>query len=299
MAHKEPLRILTHPMHTGYDYELAKTGHDFVSAAEAWDCGQRPKPDNWTLAAEPEGGFHAGLLCSREAFEWMSRFPIPLIFVVHGDSSSGRFPPEVESRVSMVVFSSSEVAGRTILGDSGKAYVIEHSVDSDVYRGYRGDGKPALAVGNLMRRPEKGLDSLLEVHSELPIDLVGAANEGIPCAIGHAPDYQALLEAYRAYKVYLNPSRIVSTSVIEAMVTGMPVVSFPPINYQDLMADGSNCLIAESPAEAAEKMRKLIADAGLRAALGGEARSSAGPRFRSFRFQAAWNSVLESVSSAH
>jgi glycosyltransferase involved in cell wall biosynthesis len=287
------LRVLTHPLHTGYDFELAKTGYEFYSMRGHWDYSQRPQPPNWHVIGDPEGPYDVAIAGGKEAFSVMKALPIPIIWIVHEDLTHGRFDPEIERRCSAVVFSSREVAGRNDLHDPSKKRIIEHSVDGMVYRGWEDGPGNVLAVANRMKdRPEKGLDRLIPIARQVPVDLLGADNTGLPFSIGAAQGYDDLLSRYRRYKAFVNPSDVLSTSVLEAMATGLPTVTWKTINFTDLFVDGQNGFVVHSCAEAVDRLKTLLKDAELRRRIGRAGRADVIRRFGPRRFQARWRRTL-------
>lgn len=293
------MRVVTRSFHTGYEYELAKTGHEFFALRCGWDHGQRPQPKNWKLIDDLRGTYDVGVVGSWESFEWGRSLGIPLLWVVHADLSHGQFNGEIEKRVSAVVFSSSEVAGHNNLVEQSKKKIIEHGVDAGVYTGW-GDGpRDVLCVGNqLPTRSEKGLDRLMEIAKEVQVDLLGFGNEGLGFAVGAAKGYDDLIARYKQYRVFLNPSSIVSTSLLEAMVTGMPVVTFRPSNFKSLIVDGQTGYVVDTVAEAVSRVRQLLGNDRLRVAIAVAGREAARLRFSAARFQGKWSTqFVEAVAS--
>lgn len=290
------MRILTQPLHTGYDYELAKTGNDFFSVGGGWDSTQRPKPGNWHLINQPEGKYDVAIAGTLEGFERASKLGLPTIWIVHADATSGRLLEQIERNAKAVIFSSREVSGRVSLSDTKKA-VIEHSVDCAVLKIGNGLAGDVLAIGNLVgKRADKGPTRLLEIDQLRPVVLLGAMNDGLRCAIGPARDYVDYVDRLGRYKVYLNPSDIVSTAMLEGMASGLPPVTFEPINFRDLVVDGLNGFVVRQVNEALDRIARLLSDGALRMRMGTAARKAVNDRFRPERFQMDWNNLLRRVA---
>lgn len=93
--------------------------------------------------------------------------------------------------------------------------------------------------------------------------------------LGSTTDVASLL---RVADVFIQPSHFeaLGLSAIEALATGIPVVSSAVGGLLDFIVDGDNGLLVppQDPPALAAAIRSLIADAGLRQRLGGRARAS-------------------------
>jgi len=293
------MRILTHNIHSGYDAELAKTGHDFhvLGASKAWDPEVRAVPENWTFIERPEGPYDCILLNHDWAmFEKVKDLDAPMIFGIIADCSEGVFPPEIEDRCSAVVFLAPEVADRWEMKDSSKKCVIEMGVDEAPFLGHVGNTETVLTVGHRIgKRWDKGHCPYVTVHPFIPLTLVGPGNEGLPGAVGSVPQAK-LLEFYAHSRVYFNPGPIVGISVAEAMMAGLPIVTFRPINLIDVIEDGVHGYVVDTVDGAVLKLRRLLENPGLAFSMGERARERAREVFSSERFVRRWNALFDRVA---
>jgi glycosyltransferase involved in cell wall biosynthesis len=99
---------------------------------------------------------------------------------------------------------------------------------------------------------------------------------------------EALPDFYRAMDAFLftaSGSQQGQRAILEAMATGLPVVSLPVPGVRDLLTDGVEGFIARDVPAATEALRRLAADTGLRARTGEAARRRASA-FRGAAFAA-------------
>ena len=155
------MNILTHPVHTAYQYDLASTGHQFYSLTIPdtqeifWDEMSRPCPKNYHLLPSISEAtvkfdvalvhFHRGGMESR-----LRNLDIPIIYKEHCvrpykfDVAADCHP----ARRATFSFSSSVAAEKWALPKrkSRRKVIIGMGVDTDVYGGYRGDDGDVLMV---------------------------------------------------------------------------------------------------------------------------------------------------------
>lgn len=295
------MKILTHNIHSGYDFELAKTGHEFFSdsGSKPWDPAVRPAPANWHFIDSLEMMEFDCILISHDwaMFEKFKAVKAPMIFNIIADCSEGIFPPEIEERCKSVAFLAREVAERWTMKDPAKKVVIEMGVDESPFLGHLGDTRGVLTVGHRIgQRWDKGHCPYVTVHCFIPLTLVGPGNEGLPGAIGTVP-HEKLMDLYSHSRVYFNPGPIIGISVAEAMMAGLPVVAFRPINLKDLIVDGINGYIVDTVDGAVMRINKLLDDPELAMRMGKAARKSAQEVFSTKRFVDRWNGLFTSVGA--
>lgn len=290
------LKILTNNVHTAYSCELARLGHDFYAMDDSWDQ-TRPRPVNWR---QPDPGFvertKFDLILINHDWQRSENLAVdaPTIFSVLADGSEGVFPRAVEDRCQAVTFLGKEVYDRWKLWNPQKKRVIELGLEANTRVEDR-SGPPFLTVGcQIGKRWDKGHCQYVTVAQFLPLMLVGPGNEGLPGAVGPV-SCERLLELYATSKVYFNPGPIVGISMAEAMMAGMPVVTFRTINLCDLIQDGVNGFVVDTVDGALLRLRELEADPGLRMAMGAASRETAEARFSFERWRRNWGFLFESI----
>lgn len=298
------MNILTHPVHTGYQYDLAFTGHNFYSIPLPdteevfWDKKSRPLPANYHLLPSLSDAlvkFDVALIHFNEGFEAFRDLNVPIIYKEHCIHARFSVPQQWHRRVSYYSFSSSIAADQWLLPKKKerRKIVIGMGIDVDVYQGYRGDGGDVLMVSHRVgSRPQrKGQRHVKALAEEFPITLVGNDNDGIKGAIGAARNYDELLEYYRSFKVFLNCSPFLGMSTLEAMAVGMPVVTFKTLNSQ-IVENKVNGLVVDSVAEARAALRELLGNREFALHLGRNARACIQERFSPVNFRNRWNTLF-------
>ena len=298
------MNVLTHPVHTGYQFDLAKTGHEFYSlpipgSGEIfWDLKSRPQPKNYhflrTLQEAPVN-FDLILVHYDLGYHRLKRLNLPLIFKEHCLRAPFKVPAELLDRITYYSFASQAAAARWIVPSAFASRKVIIGMGMDERPGGRQNGRNGgiLVVGQHIRARgnEKGYDNLMRLIERFRITVVGRGSEGIPGGVGPAADYAELLRHYRTQRVFLNPSHLLGMSTLEAMATGMPVVSFRMLN-SDVVRDGVNGLVVDTVEEAEIALRRLLRNKALARMLGNNARATIRQRFPTDLFVQRWNSLF-------
>ncbi|MBV8032922.1 MAG: glycosyltransferase family 4 protein, partial [Betaproteobacteria bacterium] len=172
--------------------------------------------------------------------------------------------------------------------------VIEHGVLDPGYR-YTGElEKGVVVVNNIRGRGRRlGFDLFEEVRRTVPLDLVGMGPDGLGEVLhGDLPAFAA------RYRFFFNPIRYTSMGlgVIEAMMTGLPIVALATTEMATVIRSGGNGLASTNPLALVEGMRELLRDPAEARLLGLGARRSALERFGIERFIADWNAAFSAAT---
>lgn len=301
------MNILTHPVHTGYQFDLARTWHQFYSldipgsGEEFWDFNSRPKPENYhriPFSEEPPVKFDLALVHFEMGYQCLKRWNLPMIWKEHCIQPAFSVPEEWLGRVGRFSFASRRAAQawRMPPKSADRKCIIGMGMDLGIYGGHTGTRPQILVVGQNIRSRgnEKGLDNLMPLAQKFPITVAGRGNDGIPGAIGFASNHENLVKLYREHQIFLNPSNTMGMSTLEAMATGMPVVCFRMIN-SDVVRDGINGIIVENLQEADRALNLLLKDRNYCLELGRNARATIEEKFRMESFVRRWNTLFEQV----
>ena len=182
--------------------------------------------------------------------------------------------------------------------DASRTHVVGHGVDDTYFfeRRHRERARRLLFVGQWI--PRKGYAYLVEAferlageHSDLELHCVGTLADPDAVRASFSPaardrvhvvpqvPYEQLVEHYRAADVFVFPSLIdgFGLALLEAMATGLPIVTTRSGWAQDALAEGRSALFVpkRDAAAIAAAVGRLLDDAALRSALGGAAQVAA------------------------
>jgi glycosyltransferase involved in cell wall biosynthesis len=315
MAERRRLRVLTWHVHGNYLYNLTQVPHDFYlltddarSPHHSGRSGTLPWGPNVHEAhvdAVASMAFDAVLFQSRAAWEdeqhrvlSAAQRALPRIVLEHD-------PPQQHPTDTLHWCQDPDTLlvhvtpFNALMWDNGvtPVRVVEHGVKPLVelpWHGTRGSG--LVVVNNLLKRGRRlGLDVYREAARQVPLHLVGMNSE----AVGGAGEVSqhVLPELLAAHRFFFNPIRHTSLglSIIEAMMAGLPVVGLATTELVTVIDNGRNGCIDTRLDRLVDAMRALLADPGLAASWGREARRSARERFGIERFVADWLAAFDAV----
>ena len=187
-----------------------------------------------------------------------------------------------------------------LMWNSGRTptHVIEHGVTIPDGFNYLGDRDSGLVIANdLARRGRSlGADVFNDVRAKVRLDLVGTGSEQLG---GQGPIPHSLLPAFAArYRFLFSPSRYTSVglAVIEAMMIGMPIVSFATTEMATVIDNGHSGFISNDPCVLVDHMQELARNPALARSLGQQAQRTARERFNIDRFCSEWDGALRHVT---
>jgi len=312
------LKVLTWHTHGSYLYYLSQAPHDFYVLSKpgrppgyGGRCGHMPWGDNvHDLPLAQVRGQEFDCILFQDDHQWEkdqyafltpAQRALPRIYLEHDPPRAHPTdtPHPVDDPNVLLVH---VTPFNALMWDNGRTptTVIEHGVLVPDNVRYRGDLERGLVASNhLGRRGRRmGADLFLRARAELPLDLVGMAAEELDGigAIEHAQ-----LPAFAShYRFLFSPIRYASLglAVIEAMMTGIPVVAFATAEMATVIEDGANGYSDTRYKRLADCMRELLRSPSLARDIGQAGRRRAQERFSIERFSADWDAALRRVTGS-
>ncbi len=185
-------------------------------------------------------------------------------------------------------------------GINGK--VIKLPAPTDECFGYSGEVPRVLRVANHLQERDSivGYSIQEEILQGLPSDIIGL-NPSLPSA-KPAASWEELKGMYRSYRLFLVTNREgvedgYNTATLEAMATGMPVVSIK--HSTSPVVDGYNGFISNDLKYLREKVAFLLRDRQEALRLGGNGRRTVMERFPLQAFIENWRKAITDVVSEY
>lgn len=172
--------------------------------------------------------------------------------------------------------------------------VIDHGVISPKTT-YTGEiEKGIVVINNLHQRGRKlGADIFNEVSKQIPLDLIGMGTKEYG-GLGEVlhPDLPEFISHYR---FFFNPIRYTSLglAVIEAMMTGIPVVALATTEYVTMIKNHETGFISTDVDSLVHKMKLLLINKSWAKEIGCNGKKYALERFSIDRFIEDWEKVFE------
>ncbi len=111
-------------------------------------------------------------------------------------------------------------------------------------------------------------------------------------------EYADLKRELGRARVYLHDGEQEYTiTLIEAMMSGLPLVSFRLPGIERYVVHGENGFVGETAAEIREHLRLLLADDALAAKMGAASRAMAERDYHEARWRAQWQEILRSLAA--
>jgi hypothetical protein len=236
------------------------------------------------------------------ARRWLRRRPgqdVPAVFVEHNTPKGDPHP--LADRDDVLVAHVTHF--NEWMWDNGHAptTVVEHGIEEPAAR-YTGELPRAAVVTNepVRRWRITGTDLMPKFTQAAPIDVFGMGLDGLSfdgvTPVGDLPHdrLHPELARRRAY-VHLPRWTSLGLSLIEAMQIGMPVVCLAATEAVEAVPPGTGVLSTNLDVLVA-KLRELVAEPELAAAMGKRGREYALQRYGLARFLADWDRVLAEVT---
>lgn len=321
IARKKKFNIFIFCWHTPYLYLLAKTGHNFEMAnwtttgdgKTGWKFAHRPIPENVKLINNVEeiknkiiDNYFDLVICQTEyEISFLERYDIPVIYLAHNYLSSDTGSDKMKMfmvrkkvknflniRKSLfVAISSAKLANWNLPG-----MVILPGLDAEEYNGYEGNKPEVITVSSFFKERDfmMGYTIQKEIIDKLPYQIIGY-NPKLPKSI-ESKNWEEQKSFYSNFRVYLNTTIAgaedgYNLSMLEAMASGMPVVSFS--SPTSPITDGINGFISDDILYLRDKLKLLLNDLDLAKKIGQKGRQTVIEKFSIDNFINNWNKAFD------
>ncbi len=313
-------RLLTYNCHEGYVHLLGKLGFEMDvidglpnRATPNWDTRMRPVPDKARLIRRDEiqadSRYDVAICHNITDLVELKSVDIPKILVLHVSLHArikeeknapppSRLRAQLGSYLDMIGASAVAVSEMKRRSWGLDCDVIRPTADASEYGGYTGHTSSVLRVANsVIARPDR---FAWPVHvaavGELPCWLMGY-NPEVPGA-RTSRDWEEVKQTYRDYRVLLHTAGPLlddgyNMAVVEAMASGMPVVSTESDGSP--IEDGVNGYCSDDPAVLHARLKQLLSNQSLARELGARARETALDEFSVSRFVDGWHRAIEAA----
>ena len=314
------LKILSFNWHEPYLCLLARMGHEFLIVEpeitpghyRRWDENMRPIPENVRLISKTTaldmlelGELDLIIAHNIKDLLEVKDYSLPKILVFHNCLTT-----EIKLTKDKIRREDYLAKVDILLDGVHKVFISEKKrrdwgLDGDVilpgldvseYGGYSGDREVVLQVGNMLQERDlmMGYSLSKKIVRDHPLTIMGM-NPNIPGS--HlSRGFQDLLEHFRSSRVFVNTTVEefedgYNLSMLEAMATGMPVVS--SWNKSSPIEDGKNGYVSKDPEYLNRRIDSLLRNPEEARRLGGKARETVQEKFPLQRFLQSWRKVIE------
>ena len=314
------LKVLSFNWHEPYLCLLSRTDHQFLIVEpeiapghfRRWDENMRPVPENVSIISKEIarqmlelGELDLIIAHNIKDLIEVKDYSLPKIAVFHNCLSTeialGKDNVNRQEYLNQINLLLRDVKNvfiserkRQDWGLDGE--LILPGIDISDYGGYRGERDTVLRVGNLMQERDlmMGYSDSQKIVGEYPVTTLGI-NPNIPNS-RLSEGFQDLLENFRGCRVFINTTVDeyedgYNLSMLEAMATGMPVVS--SWNKSSPIEDGKNGYISRDFDYLNECIDFLLKNPEEARKLGKQAQKTVQEKFPLTRFVHSWQKVIQ------
>jgi glycosyltransferase involved in cell wall biosynthesis/tetratricopeptide (TPR) repeat protein len=314
------LKILSFNWHEPYLCLVARIGHEFLIVEpeiapghyRRWDENMRPVPENVRLITKETaqemldlGELDLIIAHNIKDLIEVKDYSLPKIAVFHNclttEIKLGKDKVDRKEYLEKV---------GSLLKDVNKVFISEKKrqdwglngelilpgLDISEYGGYRGDRETVLQVGNLLQERDlmMGYSDSQEIVGNHPLTTLGI-NPNIPGS-RLSEGFEDLLENFRSCRVFINTTVDefedgYNLSMLEAMATGMPVVS--SWNKSSPIEDGENGYVSKDLNYLNQCIESLLKNPDEASRIGEQGRKTVQDKFPLNRFLQSWQKVIQ------
>ncbi len=310
--------IIYAPGHPAMQYHIAQTGHRFHILAN-WEqfAGWRPRPPNVTSLFDAYDDSHLRLspadfhdmlkpgnpygFPERYDFAWSmwnEQFKVFRGLPVKRVHRVAKFAELEASDYDLALGSDDYVLAsyyRYTVDEIEAKYgvripLIELGLNHDTYSGWTGEDPTILTVVHSWQDRGWNHHVWAEATADLPTRHVDHLNPGPEGTL----DFDQLREQMRRCRVYWHDGENEYTvALLEAMMTGAPIVTATMPFVERHVQHGVNGFISDDPYELRDYCRMLLDDVDLATKMGAESRRIALERYDEERWVKQWNTLFD------
>jgi hypothetical protein len=313
-------RILTFNCHEAYVHLLGKLGHqmDVIDGLPGrhtarWDERSRPLPPRARLIRLDEAlgspRYDVAIAHNLTDLLALRAVELPKILVLHVNLDArvreepGQYDLALMRRQVSEYLSTIRALAVAVSETKAKSWgqhcpVIRPCADPEDYQDFDGRHPVALRVANqvLERKERFAWDAHLAITRGHSTRLVG--HNPTLAGVQPASSWQELKTFYREHRAYVHSAGLglddgYNLGVVEAMVTGMPVVSLA--GSESPVVDGYSGYSSDDVEYLNARLGALLADRDLAIELGSRARKTALELFSVSRFVLGWQAAIETA----
>ena len=306
---KDKYNILTFDTHERYQFQQAKTGHNFFSfrydGGKEWDNTYSEVPENYygmpknSIMTSIDFDFilsHSKFGQFQMAHRINQTLGLPIVSLEHtlpfNNWPEGQFNGFRSMTGNINVFISEYSVGKWNMNCDNR--VIHHSVDTELFEpsDTEKNGKVLSVVNDFVNRDYCcNYSGWQRITEGLPVRLVG----NTPGLSEPAKDINELASEYQQASVFLNTSTVspVPTSLLEAMSCGCAVVSTATCMIPEIIENGVNGYISNNEEDLKGYIKELLDDPSLAVKMGQAARETILEKFSEDKFINNWNEVFD------
>ena len=313
--------VLIIPTHPGVQYHFCRTGLP-ISFLGHWDQFQywRPQPENVTNVLPSFEDAHLDYgpddyarLLDSEAFGWPAHYDIAWLMFNWQWKLFAKRPGKVLYRVCKNAELESHEWDALLARPETRvvsfypntvAWLKEHKkvdvpyvplgLDPDSYGPWSGETKSVLSIIHSYRDRGWHYRQYQEAMKDVPhlhVDHLDEQQEKF--------DYEGIQKLYRAHRVYLHDGEQEYTiTLIEALMTGMPIVSFRIPGIERYVQHGINGFVGDDATSIREYCRQLLSDDDLATRMGEASGSMALSDYGEARWKADWQKLMRDFAAA-
>lgn len=277
------------------DPEICK--HEFW--VKEWNSENFDKPKNVFILNEQqlndpdEKFFDAILVMSYNDYETIKKYDKPIIFyhLYNFRMDLHKYIYNNKNVIPLFLFNSTRLSCGLY---EGKSKTIMHGIDTKFWDGYTGEkNRIVFSKNGIKDRDENRFNIYKNITNGMENYILGSGN-----GCDKNLKKQELRDFYKESRVYFNlelPHTCFDTSCIQAMMTGMPIVSTDMESSGQFIRNGIEGFISNDPNYLRKKLNDLLNDKAMAIELGKNARKMATMFFDKKIFNNEWNDFLDNL----